>query len=325
MSSRSPRIGAVLSLSGRFARFGRQAAAGLRAWARLAAEGDVVVVDDGSDPARVPDALRDLAARCDLLLGPYSTLLARQAAAFARHDDRLVWNHGGSGDDVQEAAPGRLVSVLSPTSRYADRFVAHLAEHWSALPLQLVAGRGAFARQVIDGARESAHRLGVQITEADGPEPVAVFCAGTFEHDTAVVADLLARDQPPHVIGTVAAGVQDFRDAVPAPRGVFGVAQWTPSGGPPVLLGPTEPAFVDAYGSTPDYPAVQAAATAAVASHCARLAGSTAADDLWAAAVELRTRTLFGEFGVDPVTGAQRAHVMTLVRWTRGRRLERVG
>jgi len=45
--------------------------------------------------------------------------------------------------------------------------------------------------------------------------------------------------------------------------------------------------FLTAYGTRtafPDYPAVQAAATAAIAAHCARLAGTTRPQPLWQAA-----------------------------------------
>ena len=37
--------------------------------------------------------------------------------------DALLWNQGGAGDDVQRSCPGRIVSVLAPTTRYAVPFV----------------------------------------------------------------------------------------------------------------------------------------------------------------------------------------------------------
>ena len=71
--------------------------------------------------------LPDVAARCDILLGPYSTILMRAAGRMAAEAGWLVWNHGGSGDDVEEAHPGHVVSVLTPTSRYAEPFLLRLA------------------------------------------------------------------------------------------------------------------------------------------------------------------------------------------------------
>jgi Periplasmic binding protein len=162
LGRRELRIGACLSLTGRYSRFGGQAVAGLQAWRVLDGDTELVVEDDGSDPARVESCLRAVAGRCDLLLGPYSTQLMRVASRVAPDLDRLVWNHGGSGDDVVAAAPGHVVSVLSPTSRYAEPFLRHLAGQSMRAPLRLVQGRGSFGRQVIAGAAEMAKTLGLR-------------------------------------------------------------------------------------------------------------------------------------------------------------------
>lgn len=315
------RIGAPLALTGRFARFGTQAAAGLRAWRDLGGGAEIEVVDDGSSPGSVGPALDALADRCDLLLGPYGTSTARAAADWAREHDRPVWNHGGAGGDLQAAAPGRLVSVITPTERYGEPFVGHVAAERPGATLRLVSGPGTFGPQVVDGMRRTAAARNVPLSDSSGAD--ALFVAGTFEHDTALIADLIA-DPPrrPAVLGTVAAGVRAFADAVPDPDGVLGVAQWVSGTGRPVSLGPDEDAFVARYrsitGCAPDYPAAQAAAAAAIAVHCATVAAGTGPDALWDAAAGLRTTTLYGAFGIDPSTGAQTDHTLTLVRWEGG-------
>ncbi|MEO7195548.1 MAG: ABC transporter substrate-binding protein, partial [Pseudonocardiaceae bacterium] len=191
---RGLRVGACLSLTGRYARCGRQAAAGLEAWRVLDGDAELVVEDDGSDPARVERCLRALASRCDLLLGPYSTRLMRVASRAAPDLDRLVWNHGGSGDDVAATAPGHVVSVLSPTSRYAEPFLRHLAGQSTRAPLWLAPGRGSFGRQVITGAAERARPLGLRTVRIDPADELPadhasgawdLFCAGAFEEDVA--------------------------------------------------------------------------------------------------------------------------------------------
>src|SRR5579864_2722570 len=120
------RIGACLSLSGRFAQFGRQAAQGLETWRSLDGAAEILVEDDCSDRRTLETALPGVAARCDLLLGPYSTQLMRAAGRMAAEAGWLVWNHGGSGDDVEGAHPGHVVSVLTPASRYAEPFLLRL-------------------------------------------------------------------------------------------------------------------------------------------------------------------------------------------------------
>ena len=85
-------------------------------WRSLTGAADLIIEDDGSDRERFAAALPDVASRCDLLLGPYSTVLMRAAGTMAAENDWLIWNQGGSGDDVQTAHPGHVVSVLTPTS-----------------------------------------------------------------------------------------------------------------------------------------------------------------------------------------------------------------
>jgi ABC-type branched-subunit amino acid transport system substrate-binding protein len=128
------RVGACMSLSGRFSRFGRQAARALEVWASLDGEAEVLIEDDASDVCRLRAALPGVAARSDLLSGPYSTMLMRAAGDMAAEAGWLVWNHGGSGDDVETAHPGHVVSVLTPTSRYAEPFLSHLAACAGPMP-----------------------------------------------------------------------------------------------------------------------------------------------------------------------------------------------
>ncbi len=328
---RALRVGACLSLTGRFSRFGVQAAHGLKAWQMLDGKAELTVEDDGSDPERLKVCLRAMAGRCDLLLGPYSTQLMGVACRIAMDLDRVVWNHGGSGDDVEQAAPGRVVSVLTPTSRYTEPFLRHVAEQVAQVPLWLVEGRGSFGRQVVAGAAVMAGELGlrtVRIGPADDlpadPAPAAwdLFCAGSFEEDVVSVNAALARAAPPRLIGAVAAGVQDFGREVTGAEGVFGIAQWFPGRRTVIDLGPQERDFLRAYSqltaTVPDYPAVQAAAAAVLATHCAHTTGSTARESLWAAAVDLRTTTMFGAFKIDSLSGAQLGHETALVRWTAG-------
>jgi hypothetical protein len=55
-----------------------------------------------------------------------------------------------------------------------------------------------------------------------------------------------------------------------------------------------------------------------IATHCARLAGSTSQDALWTAATALERSTLFGGFKIDAGSGAQVKHRTVLVRWSGG-------
>src|SRR6266700_2001284 len=319
------RIGACLSLSGRFAQFGHQAARGLDAWRSLGGAADVLVEDDRSDRHELRELLPGVAARCDLLLGPYSTQLMRTAGKMAAQAGWLAWNHGGSGDDVEGAHPGHVVSVLTPAGRYAEPVLRHVVSEGDSRELVNVHGAGSFGRQVAEGAEKIGRQLGIRTSRADPagpvPPPVGVreewdlFSAGVFEQDADLVSKALRSPRPPRQVCAIAAGVREFGRVVSDPEGVFGIAQWFPGSSHEVLLGPAEDDFLRAYpGTAPDYPAVQAAAGAMIAVHCARLAGGIARDDLRAAAA-LDTSTLFGGFRIDHRSGTQLKHQTVLVRW----------
>jgi ABC-type branched-subunit amino acid transport system substrate-binding protein len=327
------RIGACLSLSGKFAQFGRQAAQGLETWRSLDGTAEILIEDDCSDRRTLEIVLPGVAARCDILLGPYSTQLMRTAGRIAAESGWLVWNQGGSGDDVERANPGHVVSVLTPASRYAEPFLRRLAsEAGERRDLCIVNGPGSFGRQVTDGAETIAQQLGIPAVRAAADDQIPppgtsgewdLFSAGVFEQDAELVSKALRSATPPRHVCAIAAGVQEFGKVMDDPDGVFGIAQWFPGSQQDVVLGPAEDEFTGAYasraGNVPDYPAVQAVAGAVIATHCARLAGTTNRGDLWAAAAELETSTLYGGFKIDPQSGAQELHQTVLVRWTDGK------
>lgn len=325
------RVGVCLSLSGRFARFGRQAALGLQAWQLLDDAADLIIEDDHSDRHTLEAVLPGVAERCDVLLGPYSTVLMRAAGRIASESGWLVWNHGGSGDDVEQAHPGHVVSVLTPASRYSEPFVRYLAGgDEDPGDLCVVHGPGKFGRQVADGAALTATASGIPTVRAQPggfPPPGLsarwdLFSAGVFEQDVELVRTALGLADPPRRACSIAAGVYEFASMVDDPEGVFGIAQWFPGDNHQVEIGPEEEAFLHVHhrlgGSAADYPAVQAAAGAVLATHCARTVGSTRREDLWAIGTSLDTSTLFGRFKIDPHTGTQIEHETVLIRWKDG-------
>ncbi|HET7247661.1 MAG TPA: ABC transporter substrate-binding protein [Streptosporangiaceae bacterium] len=325
------RVGVCLSLSGRYARFGCQAARALEVWRELDGHADLVIEDDQSDPQALKQILPRVASGSDVLLSPYSTQLVRAAAAMVGVEGWLLWNHGGSGDDVESSHPGHVVSLLTPASRYPEEFIRRVL-NGQDLELRIVSGKGSFGRQVAEGADQAAQRAGLRTRRLEhggaGPpsapsEPWALFSAGTFEQDVGTVRRAQDHPHPPATICAVAAGVREFAREVEHPDGIYGVGQWFPgavANNPEI--GPSEATFLTAYGGHAktriDYPGVQAVAGAALAVYCARRAGSTAPEGLWPEAAALDTETLFGGFKIDPVTGAQVKHQAVLVRWADG-------
>ncbi|WP_194924557.1 ABC transporter substrate-binding protein [Catenulispora pinisilvae] len=312
------RAGACLSLTGRFAPFGTQAANGLRLWAAEAGA-ELVVVDDESEPTVLEARLPELAANVDLLFGPYSTILARAAAAFAQRRGLLLFNHGGSGGRLN--IPGCVVNILTPADRYASPFVAHLAKSCSGR-LFTYCEIGQFGRQVTAGAGRDARAVGIAIDQLDFDAPPDgewdLLSAGVYEDDVAVVNRARALPNPPRLVCSVAAGVASFADDVDNAEGVFGVGQWTPGAVGVVEAGMDEREFLrvweERFGGVPDYPGVQAYAAGVIAA-------AAGPGPHWDTVAALDLTTVFGRFRIDAAIGEQTGHTAVLTRWRDGRSL----
>jgi ABC-type branched-subunit amino acid transport system substrate-binding protein len=197
----------------------------VRLWAELAGIRLTLVDDRGSKTA----AARAYAAwldSMDLLIGPYASGLVRAVAPLVRDAGRLLWNHGGSADDL--AQPG-VVSLPAPASSYFDGVVDEAVAR-QIDRLVVVQGAGPFAQAVADGAttRASERGLGVRAIEvsavdAEDAAGAAFVLAGRFEDDVAAVRRLRRAGQTPALLGAVAAGIPAFaRELGAAADGVLG-------------------------------------------------------------------------------------------------------
>lgn len=337
-------VAAPLSLSGRYALQGRLAAAGLQqAIQDLRATGgvqlgdirlvpDLLILDDGSTRDGVRRALDGL-QRAHLLVGPYGTDLVEEAAGWAGERGRVLWNHGGSADDVQRLP--YVVSVASPTSRYLAAVLEALAERLPGARVMVAAGRGRFGLGVADGARQAADRLGMTLLGPlrhrdvpDTPDADVLLAAGSFHEDIAFLGRL--RTRPP-VVAAVAAGLSRFGlELGGSSDGVLGPSQWEEGVHFHVDLGPRQADVVralrarvvpvlraDRDGAQIDYPAAQAYAAGLVALCCAERAGALDDRALENAAARLRCTTFYGRFGLGP-DRVQIDHEILVVQWRDG-------
>ena len=222
----------TLSLTGPFERQGTEAAEGVRLWAELAGIRLTLVDDRGSKTA----AARAYAAwldSMDLLIGPYASGLVRAVAPLVRDAGRLLWNHGGSADDL--AQPG-VVSLPAPASSYFDGVVDEAVAR-QIDRLVVVQGTGPFAQAVADGATTRASERGLDVraievsaVDAEDAAGAAFVLAGRFEHDVAVVRRLRRAGQTPALLGAVAAGIPAFAQELgAAAEGILGPVQWWPN------------------------------------------------------------------------------------------------
>jgi branched-chain amino acid transport system substrate-binding protein len=317
---KSPAITAALTLSltGQYERQGIEAAEGVRLWADEAGVRLTLTDDHGSKAAAV-DAYAGWIDGVDLLLGPYASGLVRAVAPVVRDAGQILWNHGGSADDL--AQPG-IASLPAPASTYFEGIVDEAIDR-KVRRLVVVQGPGPFARTVASGAKTRGSGRGIDsqtvnasTVETEDLGDAALLVAGPFEHDIAVVRGLRDRGQSPALLGAVAAGIPAFgQELGDAAEGVLAPVQWWPSSQTP-KVGPSGTDFVTHYqhrtGREPSYPAAQAAAAGYLA-HAANRLG-LGVNDL----PQWTTSTFFGDFALDPAW-RQVGHRVTTVRWQRGR------
>jgi branched-chain amino acid transport system substrate-binding protein len=308
----------TLSLTGPFERQGTEAAEGVQLWADQA-DVRLTLVDDGGSKAAAVQAYAQWVDSIDLLISPYSSGLVRAVAPLVGETGGLLWNHGGSADDL--ARPG-VVCLPAPASSYFDGVVDE-AVACQVDQLAVVRGAGPFARAVAGGAltRASERGLASRVVEATALEVedvagAALLLAGRFEHDVAAVRRLRTLRQSPALLAAVAAGIPDFgQELGQAAEGVLGPVQWWPTPQVPEV-GPSGADFASRYrhrtGREPSYPAAQAAAAGYLAHAAHRLGLAAGEVARWA------TSTLLGDFALD-AAWRQVGHHVTTVRWRGGR------
>ena len=312
---------ATLSLSGPFALQGRQAARGLELWA-ASDQIELQIVDDEGSTAKARSAYRGwLGDQVDLLLSPYGSGLVRRIGPIVSGNGSLLWNHGGSADDV---ARPFVVPVSAPASTYFLEAV-ELAHRSGLRRVVLVRGKGRFASAVVAGARKRAAELKLDVREMeinDWSAPgslseAAVLIVGRFAEDLALVRQICA-DRTSGLLGCVAAGLLEFGTRLgPTADGIIGPVQWMPTA-THADVGPSAAEFdhryQDRHGESPDYVAAQAAAAGFLGAVANRRRYSPFEIRQW------KTSTLLGFFELDELW-RQIGHSPITVEWRQGRQV----
>ncbi len=310
---------ATVSLTGPLALQGRQAARGLQLWASDD-QIQLQILDDAGDPTTARDVYRGwLGGRVDLLLGPYGSGLVRQVGPIVSRHGALLWNHGGSADDL---ARPLVVPVSAPASTYF-RGAVELAHRRGLHRVVFAQGRGRFASAVISGAHQRATELGLAVQNvplaewatAESSTEAAVLIVGTFIEDLAVVEQIRAGPKP-GLLGCVAAGLLEFGKRLgPTADGVVGPVQWISDAATP-QVGPAGADFShhnqSEYGEPPDYVAAQATAAGYLAAAAHRQRYQHHELKRW------KTTTMLGNFALDQ-SWRQIGHTPTTIEWRRGR------
>src|SRR6266852_8605112 len=283
-------VGLSISLTGRFSALGRQALDGLRLWQfYVNGQDGITIGQTAPQPIRLvfyddqsraslarENTLRLLREdRVDALFGPYSSGLTLTVAEVAHEHGRVLWNHGGSSDEIFNRGWWHLVSTPTPASEYLRDLPRYLELQAPALRKICIvySTRGTFASHVARGlvhavtSEYSAQLMPYSVLDVDvlvmelhASQPEILVIAGTFEQETQIVR---ARPYMPasiQAIASVAAGVHAFRDELGhVAEGVIGPSQWEAHASFPADIGPDALWFVrnfrEQFGCEPEYTA----------------------------------------------------------------------
>jgi len=353
-------VGVSVSLTGRFSRQGQQALDGIRLWesyvnaqggltlsAHARRRARLIYYDDQSQISRARQNVFRLLRedRVDILLGPYSSGLTMAVAKVAEEHRKVLWNHGGSSDEIFGPAHRYLVTTASPASDYLRGLPHWLTKNAPGLKRIAIlhSTQGSFTSQVARGVVEAAKRLRshsvelislnspvgdtralVRGLESLGAEVLGL--AGSFSDEVLIMQTRRHWPATPRVVAAVAAGVQAFyQELSEAAEGVLGPSQWEPDVRFPEINGPDSGWFVQnfrqRFGQLPDYTAAGGFAVGLVLAECIRRAGSLEDERLRQVADELDFHTFYGRFRIDPRTGRQIGHRILLTQWQRGRKV----
>jgi branched-chain amino acid transport system substrate-binding protein len=351
------KVGLSVSTSGRFELQGRQALNGVLLWQSFANSHGGIALRNVSPPIRIiwyddegkvgrvqENVVQLLRNDCiDILIGPYSSHLTIAAAEIAEEQKKLLWNYGGTSDEIFTRGWQSIIGISTAASDYFRALPRWLAKRNPELRqiCVLYSAKGTFGAQVNRGVIESArgtdhsvHSLAINtpVGNSDaalamlrGISPEAIVLASSFEDELAIMRSRSRWPTTVRAVAAVSAGTASFGSELgKMSDGVIGPSQWEPDMNFPSIVGPFSDWFVRAFqkefGTAPGYVAAGAFAAGLILSECIRRAVSLDNNKLRDVASHFDINTFYGRFRIDPESGKQVWHRVQLVRWQNGAR-----
>ena len=345
-------VGLPVSLSGQFQAQGRQALAGLQAWARdanarSAGSFSIIHHNDASDPAAVREVTRRLIVddRVDILIGPYSSVLTSAAAEIAETHGKLLWNQGGASDRVYQQGYRWIVGILTPASRYLAGLLPLVRQtDPSAGAIAIArAATGEFPKAVSSGMLAKAQEHGFTtvldtkspaskadftdvVHELIAAKPDLVLVVGRVHNDIQLARQLAESSMTAGAVVAVAAGIEAFQeDLGRLSESFIGPSQWEPEAGYLPDYGPSADQVMKSLRQDGhrkiDYPMAQTYAAGVIVERCLEEAGTADDEVLRKVAADSSFSTFYGKFDIDGETGRQIGRETLLVQWQEGRKV----
>ena len=342
------RIGVSLGLTGKYAELGLMQKRAYLLWENeINARGgllgrpvELVIVDDGSEPAEAAAIYRDLIAgqKVDLVFGPYSSALTAVVAPVVEKYGYPMLAAGASADKIWRQGYRNVLGMWTPASRYS-RGMLELAYLEGLRRLAILNADDAFSRAIASGTRKWAARLRLetvfdvefakgtadlsdQVRQARDSGAELVIVAGHFNEAVNARRAMDAVGWIPRAFfATVGPALPEWGAAMGRlADGAFTTSIWEPHES---VTYPRSREFADKfykrYGVEPSYHAATAYAAGQILEAAAARARSLKRDAIRAALFDLDTYSVIGRYAVDH-TGMQVKRLEMIVQWRHGRK-----
>jgi len=276
----------------------------------------------------------------DLLLGPYSSSLALAASEVAEENNKTLWNHGGSTDEIEERNFKSVINAITPASRYslgiidavrkvdpsAKRIATFSAEN-SGFSTRVANGAKLYGEDRGYDVKEFKFLSGTQdfscfLDELKDYEPDLILGMGRAEDDLAFAKEIMEQGIYSKAAGFIVASIKLFKDELgEASEGYLSSSQWEKGIRIDPDIGPTPEeffsSFVSVYGKEPDYVAAQGYNVGIIIEKCIQETGTLDDLTLREFAKRAQFKTFYGNFNTDS-NGNQIGHDMVVVQWQGG-------
>ena len=342
------KIGASISLSGKYAQTGLHFRRGYELWReQVNARGglmgrpvEFVILDDKSDPttgARLYEKLITL-DKVDLVLGPYSSAVTFAVSTVTEKYKYPMLAAGASSAKIWQRGYRYVFMVVTPGENYLDGAI-DIAKQKGAKRVAIINADSLYPKTWAKSAVEKVKGAGLELVfHEEFPEkptdlsailikvksanPEVLLC-GTYFNDAVLITRQMKElgVNVKILAQTVGPSLPQFSENLGSLANyVYGASQWEAIS---TLKFPGMADFVAAFEKkhsyTPTYQAAESYGSMQVLEQAVKNIGSLDHEKLRAELARLQTTTIFGPYKVDD-QGRQVAKTMLLVQWQDGKR-----
>ena len=339
------RIGASLSLTGTYAKLGKNQHEGYQLCQKdvnakggvLGRKIDFVVYDDQSTPATAVRLYEKLITddKVDAVMGPYSSPVTEAAVNVTEKYKKVMVAPLAATTSIFKRPPDKkrnyVFMVISPAEVYLEGLIDMAAKR-GLKTVAVINEDTLFSKAAATGAEELVKKKGLQLvfkeaypkgntdfsallTKLRAANPDVVAAATYFDDAVALTRQMRELNVNPKMYGvTVGGDLPEFYDTLKGnAEYIYGATQWEHT-----LPYPGNKEWFEAYkkdfGHEPSYHSAAGYAGCVIYLEAVKRAGTLDADKVRDQLIKLEMRTVFGDFNVDD-DGFQIAHKMVTFQW----------